>query len=57
MFVNSFNAAIEGVNAIPTEWTLKTTLYPQARFSQLGLRCIEGLQVVQWANQLLAHRA
>ncbi len=41
MFVNSFNAAIEGLSAIPTAWTQKATLYPQ---------------VLQWAQQLVAHR-
>ena len=41
MFVQSFNAALEGLSAIPTAWTQKATLYPQ---------------VLQWAQQLVARR-
>ena len=42
MFVNSINAALEGISAIPKAWTAKTTLYPQ---------------VLQWAQQLVAQRS
>jgi len=42
MFVQSVNAALEGLSAIPTAWTQKATLYPK---------------VLQWAQQLVAQRA
>eukprot|EP00042_Codosiga_hollandica_P041730 m.375273 g.375273 ORF g.375273 m.375273 type:complete len:346 (+) comp56177_c0_seq12:78-1115(+) len=41
MFVNSFNAAIEGLAGIPPQWTHKATLYPK---------------VLQWAQQVVGHR-
>jgi hypothetical protein len=41
MFVGAFNAALEGVSAIPAAWASQTTLYPQ---------------VLQWAEALVAQR-